>query len=167
MRSLPQDEIVVYRNADALPPEAEEMFAGQRADSRHPLPEDWWDRDQWGFALTCAMTSGGHVLGGVYLDIGPIGGEGPLAKRKPAYLERTLVRPEYRRCGLATRLLREAIRIGLVGPRTRAIVPSVWSLGLWWTFVRMERSSALRFWHPTNSPWPCSTGCFETSVSQS
>jgi ribosomal protein S18 acetylase RimI-like enzyme len=58
------------------------------------------------------VTSDGHVLGGVHLDIGPIGGEGPLAKRKLAYLERTLVRPEYRRCGLATRLLREAMRAG-------------------------------------------------------
>lgn len=110
MRSLPQHEIVVYRNAAPLPPEAEELFAQQLADSRRPLPEDRWDRDQWRFALVCAATAGGHILGGVHLDIGPIGGEGPLAKRRLAYLERTLVRPEYRRCGLATRLLREAIR---------------------------------------------------------
>jgi GNAT superfamily N-acetyltransferase len=112
MRSLPRHEIVVYHNADTLPQEAQEMFAAQLADSRRPLPEDRWDRDQWCFALTCAVTSDGHVLGGVHLDIGPIGGEGPLAKRKLAYLERTPVRPEYRRCGLATRLLREAMRAG-------------------------------------------------------
>lgn len=111
MTLLPPHEIVVYRNADSLPSEAEEMFAKQLADSRRPLPEDRWDRDQWCFALTCATTSSGHILGGVHLDIGPVGGEGPLAKEKLAYLERTLVRPEYRRCGLATRLLREAIRM--------------------------------------------------------
>jgi ribosomal protein S18 acetylase RimI-like enzyme len=40
------------------------------------------------------------------------GGEGPLARRKLAYLERTLVRPEYRRRGLGTRLLCEAMRAG-------------------------------------------------------
>ncbi len=112
MTSLPQHEIVVYRDADILPPEAEEMFAAQLADSRRRLAEDRWDREQWCFALTCAVTSGGHLLGGVHLDLGPIGGEGPLARWKLVYLERTLVRPEYRRCGLATRLLREAIQIG-------------------------------------------------------
>ena len=112
MRSLPQHEIVVYHNADTLPQEAQEMFAPQLADSRRPLPEDRWDRDQWCFALTCAVSSDGHVLGGVHLDIGPIGGDGPLARRKLAYLERTLVRPEYRRRGLGTRLLREAIQVG-------------------------------------------------------
>jgi GNAT superfamily N-acetyltransferase len=112
MRSLPRHEIVMYHNGDTLPQEAEELFATQLADSRRPLPEDRWDCDQWCFALTCAVTSGGHVLGGVHLDIGPIGGHGPLAKRKLAYLERTLVRPEYRRHGLATSLLREAMRAG-------------------------------------------------------
>jgi len=112
MRSLPRHEIVVYHKADTLPQEAEEMFAAPLADSRRPFPEDRWDRDQWCFALACAVTSDGHVLGGVHLDIGPIGGEGPLARRKLAYLERTLVRPEYRRHGLATRLLREAMQVG-------------------------------------------------------
>lgn len=112
MGSLPQHEIVVYHNGDKLPPEVEDLFATQLADSRRPLSKDRRDRDQWRFALACAMASGGHVLGGVHLDIGPIGGEGPLARRKLAYLERTFVRPEYRRRGLASRLLHEAIAVG-------------------------------------------------------
>ena len=96
---------------DQLPVEAEELFEKQLADSRRPLPEDREDRDEWRFALTCAVTPDGHVLGGVHIDIGPIGGAGPLAKEKLAYLERTLIRPEYRRQGLATELLRKAIEV--------------------------------------------------------
>ena len=105
MTTLPEYDIEVYGNADPLPAEAEEMFQRQLADSRAALPEDRWDRDLWSFALTCAVTPDGHVLGGVHLDIGPIGGAGPLAKEKLAYLERALVRPECRRQGLATALL--------------------------------------------------------------
>jgi GNAT superfamily N-acetyltransferase len=112
MGSLPQHEIVVYHTGDTLPPEVEELFATQLADARCPLPEDRRDRDQWGFALVCAIASGGYVLGGVHLDIGPIGGAGPLARRKLACLQRTFVRPEYRRRGLASRLLHEAIQAG-------------------------------------------------------
>jgi GNAT superfamily N-acetyltransferase len=112
MGSLPQYEIVVYHAGDNLPPEVEELFATQLADSRRALPAGRRDCDQWRFALVCAQVPGGHVLGGVHLDIGPIGGEGPLARRKLAYLERTFVRPEYRRRGLASRLLREAIAVG-------------------------------------------------------
>lgn len=41
----------------------------------------------------------------------PLGGAGPLAGSRIAYLERTLVRPEYRRRGLATQLLRSALRV--------------------------------------------------------
>jgi GNAT superfamily N-acetyltransferase len=111
MAALPGHEIQVFGNGDALPAQAEEMFAKQLADSRRPLPEDRWDRGLWGFALVCAVGEGGEVLGGVYLDIGPIGGAGPLARRKLAYLERTLVRPELRRRGLATRLLQHAIDV--------------------------------------------------------
>ena len=111
MQPLPEHIVKVYRNGDELPVEAEELFAGQLADSRRPLPPDREDRDQWRFALTCAVTADGHVLGGVHLDIGPISGAGPLARDKLAYLERTLVRPEYRRRGLATVLLRKAIQV--------------------------------------------------------
>ena len=39
-----------------------------------------------------------------------LGGAGPLAERELAYLERTLVRLEHRRQGLATALLRRAIQ---------------------------------------------------------
>lgn len=111
MTSLPEHTIHVYGSEDQLPAEAEKLFEKQLADSRQLLPEDRDDRGEWRFALTCAVTAGAHVLGGVHLDIGPIGGSGPLAKEKLAYLERTLVRPEYRRQGLATELLRKAIEV--------------------------------------------------------
>jgi GNAT superfamily N-acetyltransferase len=110
MNSVSDFEIKDYCNHDKLPAEAEEMFARQLAESRQPLPADRPDREQWRFALACAVTSSGHVLGGVYLDIGPINGAGPMAERKLAYLERTLVRPEHQRQGIATALLKRAIR---------------------------------------------------------
>lgn len=109
MGTLPAYTIRVYGNADVLPAEAEELFAKQLADSRRPLPEDRADRGQWRFVLVCAVADGGGVLGGVHLDIGPVNGAGPLAKAELAYLERTLVRPEYRRGGLGTALMRRAI----------------------------------------------------------
>ena len=84
------------------------MFAPQLACSRRQLPSG--QNGSWVFTLICAVTPEEHVLGGVHLDLGPIGGAGPLAKERLAYLERTLVRPEYRRQGLATKLLRQAIR---------------------------------------------------------
>lgn len=112
MSSLPPYEITVYHDVGRLPQEIEDLFATQLADARQRLPPDPGDRDEWSFALVCAMTSAGHVLGGMHLDIGPIGGAGPLARRKLAYLERAFVRPEYRRRGVATRLLREAIQAG-------------------------------------------------------
>ena len=111
MTSLPSYTVVVYGPEDCLPAEAEQLFEKQLADSRKSLPEDREGRDKWRFALTCAVAADGHVLGGVHLDIGPIGGSGPLAKENLAYLERALVRPEYRRQGLATELLSKAIEV--------------------------------------------------------
>ena len=111
MTSLPKHKIETYSNAGTLPPEAEELFEKQLADSRELLRADREDRGEWHFALTCAVAAEEHVLGGVHLDLGPIGGSGPLAERKLAYLERTFVRPEYRRQGLATVLLRRAIQL--------------------------------------------------------
>lgn len=111
MGTLPSHTLTTYTVADILPAEAEAMFASQLAESRKPRPPERPDCGQWRFALTCAVTPEGHVLGGVHLDIGPIGGAGPLAATKLAYLERTLVKPEYRRQGLATALLRQAIRV--------------------------------------------------------
>jgi GNAT superfamily N-acetyltransferase len=105
MPDLPEYEIRAYRNGDGVPAEAEDLFAPQLAHSR------WLEDERWGFALLFAVTPDGNVLGGVHLDIGPIGGAGPLAEARLAYLERTLVRPEYRRHGLATRLMTEAIRV--------------------------------------------------------
>jgi GNAT superfamily N-acetyltransferase len=104
MTLLPKYEIRTYGNADLLPAEAEEQFAGQLAESRRsPRP--------WAFVLTCAVTADEHVLGGGHLDCGPIGGAGPLADERLAYLERTLVRAEYRRQGLATMLMRRALQV--------------------------------------------------------
>lgn len=111
MSRLPEHDIKVYRNADRLPAEAEEVFREQLAYSRGLLSEGREDAGEWRFALTCAVAPDGHVLGGVHLDIGPIGGAGPLAEELLACLERTLVRPEYRGQGVATRLLRKAIGV--------------------------------------------------------
>ncbi|KKM04665.1 hypothetical protein LCGC14_1761980, partial [marine sediment metagenome] len=84
MTALPQYELKVYTNDDLLCAEAEEMFARQLADIRKLSPPDQADRNQWQFALICAVTPVGHVLGGVHLDIGPIGGAGPITKKKLA-----------------------------------------------------------------------------------
>ena len=105
---LPDYAIQTFGPLNRLPPEAEELFAPQLACSRRQIPSA--KNGPWVFILTCAVTPEGHVFGGVHLDLGPIGGTGPLAKKRLAYLERTLVRPEYRRQGLATQLLRQAIR---------------------------------------------------------
>jgi GNAT superfamily N-acetyltransferase len=103
-------EIRTYGNGDTLPSEAEALFERQLSDSRQPQLSECPNAGKWTFALTCAETSTGHVLGGVYLDVGPIGGTGPIADKKLAYLERSLVRPEHRRQGIATTLLKAAIR---------------------------------------------------------
>jgi GNAT superfamily N-acetyltransferase len=108
MRRLPQHEIQVYHNPDLLPADAEILFATQLAGSSRAAKAG---QHPWRFALVCAVTPAGRVLGGVHLDIGPIGGAGPLAKERLAYLERTFVRPEYRQRGLATRLLQAALRV--------------------------------------------------------
>ncbi|HOW73801.1 MAG TPA: GNAT family N-acetyltransferase [Phycisphaerae bacterium] len=105
---LPDYTIQVFGPHDQLPAEAEELFARQLACSRQQPSSD--QNGSWVFMLTCAVTAEEHVLGGVHLDLGPIGGAGPLAKERLAYLERTFVRLEYRRQGLATKLLRQAIR---------------------------------------------------------
>ncbi|MFP4058128.1 MAG: GNAT family N-acetyltransferase [Candidatus Brocadiia bacterium] len=111
MSQLPDYVVGVYGNDDEVPREAEELFAAQLADSRRPLPADRPDREQWRFALACAVGAKGHVLGGAHLDIGPVNGAGPIAERKLAYLERVLVRPAYRRQGVATAVLKRAIRV--------------------------------------------------------
>jgi GNAT superfamily N-acetyltransferase len=111
MTRIPEHAIAVYGNEDEIPREAEELFSRQLEESRRPLPADRPDRDAWRFALTCAVTPEAHVLGGVFLDIGPINGAGPIADKKLAYLERTFVRPEYRRQGIATALLKQAIDV--------------------------------------------------------
>jgi GNAT superfamily N-acetyltransferase len=103
MSLVPQYGIKIYGSADRLPREAEELFARQLADSRaSPAP--------WSSILVCAVTPEEHVLGGVHFDCGPIGGTGPIADQRLAYLERTLVRDEYRRQGLATVLLCRALQ---------------------------------------------------------
>ena len=111
MPALPKFKIQVYRSGAPLPAEAEELFAPSLRDSRQMLSEDRWDRHSWSFALILAVAPGEHVLGGVHLDLGPIGGAGPLAKARLGYLERTFVRPEYRRQGLASQLLGQTLCI--------------------------------------------------------
>ena len=107
---IPSYDVRSYGNGDRLPDEAEDLFAKELEYSREPLPEDRTDRDCWRFACVCAVTPEGHVLGGVHLDMGPIN-FGPLAKEKLAFVEALFVRPEYRRRGVATRTMREAISV--------------------------------------------------------
>lgn len=111
MDELPDLDVCVYGNGDDLPAEAQELFRRQLLDSGGLASGGPAAITCWCFRLVCAVTPDEHVLGGVHLDIGPIGGSGPLATEKLAYLERTLVRPEYRRRGLATRLLLEACNV--------------------------------------------------------
>jgi ribosomal protein S18 acetylase RimI-like enzyme len=103
-------QIKTYGNSDVLPAGAEDLFARQLAESRQTLPAHRPDRDRWRFVLVCAVTPAEEVLGGVFLDIGPINGAGPLANCPLAYLECLLVRPQCRQHGLGTELLRRAIQ---------------------------------------------------------
>jgi len=107
---VPDYEVRSYRNDDRLPDEAEDLFAKELKHSRGIIPECRADRDRWRFACVCAVTAEGHVLGGVHLDIGPIT-FGPLGKEKLAFIEGVFVRPEYRRRGVGTRVMQEAIRV--------------------------------------------------------
>ena len=107
---IPAYEIQSYGNADSLPSEAEELFARELDYSRELLPESRPDCDSWRFTSVCAVTPEGHVLGGVYLDIGPIG-SGPLAEEKLAFVEGVFVRLEYRRHGVGTQVMQEAISV--------------------------------------------------------
>jgi GNAT superfamily N-acetyltransferase len=105
----PTYDLQTFSPGDPIPAEAEALFAGQLADFRgQPLRNI---PGQWTFALTCAVSPDGHILGGVHLDIGPIGGDGPLADAKLAYLESVFVRPEHRRQGLATAILQRAVQV--------------------------------------------------------
>jgi GNAT superfamily N-acetyltransferase len=92
-----------------LPDQAERLFARHLADSRRAAEGSGRDETPWRYALVCAVTPDESVFGGVYLDIGPIGGAGPLALENLAYIERTVVRRQHRRKGLATRLMYAAI----------------------------------------------------------
>ena len=107
---IPDYEVQSYGNDDSLPAEAEAMFATELEYSRKLLPEHRADRECWRFACVCAVTPKGHVLGGVHLDIGPLG-SGPLAEEKLAFVEGVFVRPEYHRRGVGTRVMREAISV--------------------------------------------------------
>jgi len=110
MKTLPKYEIQAYSNDDCLAVEAETLFARELEDSRKPLPSNRSDCGAWQFACVCAVTPEGHVLGGIHLDIGPIN-FGPLAKEKLAFIEGVLVRPQYRRSGLATVIMEKAMDI--------------------------------------------------------
>ncbi len=73
MHLPPAYEIRVYSNGDSLPAEAERLFEAQLADSRSAAAAGLVS-DSWSFVLVCAVTADNLVLGGVHLDIGPIGG---------------------------------------------------------------------------------------------
>jgi GNAT superfamily N-acetyltransferase len=103
-------QIRTYGKGDVLPADAEDLFSRQLAESRQTLPSDRPDHDPWRFLLVCAVTPAEDVLGGVFLDIGPINGSGPLANCPLAYLECLLVRSQFRQRGLGTELLRRAIQ---------------------------------------------------------
>jgi GNAT superfamily N-acetyltransferase len=107
---IPDYEIRCYHNDDHLPDEAEELFKEELAYSREPLPDGRDEDEDWSFACVCAVTAGGHVLGGIHLDIGPING-GPLAREKLAIVEGVFVRPEYRTSGVGTAAMRTAIDV--------------------------------------------------------
>ncbi len=111
MTALPEYTMKTYRDGDELPAEAEELFARQLAEARSLPAEDPAGGVPYRFILVCAVADGRRILGGVHLDTGPVSGNGPLADVKLAYLERTLVRPEHRRQGVATALLRKAIDV--------------------------------------------------------
>ncbi len=110
MTKIPDYSVRSYGNGDRLPKEAEELFGKELASSRKPLGQNRGDREGWQFACVCGVTSAGHVLGGVYLDIGPIN-FGPLAKENLAFVEGVFVRSEYRRGGVGSRIMHEAISV--------------------------------------------------------
>ena len=107
---IPGYDVRCYGNGDSLPDEAEELFARELEYSREPLPQDRADSGCWRFACVCAVTGEGRVLGGVHLDVGPIN-FGPLAQEKLAFVEAVFVHPQYRRGGVATRIMTEAISV--------------------------------------------------------
>ena len=106
--NIPSYDIRCYTNGDSIPDEVEKLFTEELESSRKPLPMDRPDRRSWRFINICAVTAENHILGGVHLDIGPIN-FGPLGKEKLAYTERVFVHPEYRRCGVATQIMRQAV----------------------------------------------------------
>jgi ribosomal protein S18 acetylase RimI-like enzyme len=110
MSSLSDYQVHVFDNDNPLPPEAEDFYREELAGSLEPLSEFKPDRDGWRFSSICAIAKSGQVIGGVHIDMGPRN-FGPLAADRIAFVEHTIVRPEYRRYGLGTRLLQEAIEI--------------------------------------------------------
>ncbi len=110
MTGMPEYGITAYSNSDNLPDEAEAMFAEELEYSRKAIPSGASELDRWRFACVCAGAEGEHVLGGVHLDIGPVN-SGPLANELLAFIEGVHVRPEYRRRGIGSRVLRKAVAV--------------------------------------------------------
>lgn len=100
---------MVFHREDDLPPEAEDLFASELAESRKELPPERPDRDMWRFALVCAISYQGDLLGGLHLDVGPIN-YGPVANDLLAFVEAVFVREDYRRQGLGILLMSRAIQ---------------------------------------------------------
>lgn len=108
MQEAPSFHLRVYVDCEQLPQEAEELFVRQLAETRRPLPESRPDRDQWRSFYVCALVSSDHVLAGACFDVGPKN-SGPLARESVAVLEHVFVRPEYRRQGIGSAVMRAAI----------------------------------------------------------
>jgi len=108
-KNLAKYRLRVYGKIDDLPPVVEEFFANELAEFHRLEP------DEWGFSIICAMDEQEQVIGGAYFEYGPRKNldseDNPLGEENIAILEQILVLPEYRRRGLATKILTEALDI--------------------------------------------------------
>jgi GNAT superfamily N-acetyltransferase len=94
----------LFEKVEDMPEDAREMFAEEIKLSAGNL--DHPDAGA-GVLFVAAVTDGGKLAGGVYLDIASVG-TGPIEKEKKAILERIAVRPSFQRQGLGTRLMDKA-----------------------------------------------------------
>lgn len=102
-------EIVTYRDAERLPAQVVEMFQAELAEWRKASKTSD-PRGSWDFACICAAGPTGDVLGGIWIEMGPVN-DGPLAHERAAIIEHVLVRPEHRRQGIATALVTKAVEL--------------------------------------------------------
>jgi GNAT superfamily N-acetyltransferase len=109
MTTLPGYSIKTFEDeVEGLPPQVEEFFSETLPDSRAELPADRPDRDAWRTLLTCAVSEGGSVLGGIHMDVGPVT-FGPRGADTVGILEEVFVQAECRRKGVGTAVLQGAL----------------------------------------------------------